>query len=284
MAPLILNGLEVRTRLTESLKVRISQYTSPLGLIVFSFGTDERSQAYVEQKIKFGALIGVKVFHVNLPQETNMDEALTAVHRANNDYESQGIIIQLPVPSHLDADALCDAINPGMDVDGLHPVNQGLLVQGRRGIMSATAKAVITLLDHYQIPIEGKNIVVIGRSSLVGKPLALALVARDATVTIAHTRTADIPSLTRSADMVITAIGKEKFLKAEDIKEGAVVVDIGISKNSEENKLVGDVDFKNVAPHTSAITPVPGGVGPMTVYCLFENLCEAYEARKPLGR
>jgi len=213
-----------------------------------------------------------------------MDEALTAVHRANNDYESQGIIIQLPVPSHLDADALCDAINPGMDVDGLHPVNQGLLVQGRRGIMSATAKAVITLLDHYQIPIEGKNIVVIGRSSLVGKPLALALVARDATVTIAHTRTADIPSLTRSADMVITAIGKEKFLKAEDIKEGAVVVDIGISKNSEENKLVGDVDFKNVAPHTSAITPVPGGVGPMTVYCLFENLCEAYEARKPLGR
>jgi methylenetetrahydrofolate dehydrogenase (NADP+)/methenyltetrahydrofolate cyclohydrolase len=208
MAPLILNGLELRTRLSQSLKMRISMYPNPLGLIVFSFGTDERSQAYVQQKIKFGEVLGVRVFHVNLPQETNMEEALTAVRRANNDYESQGIIIQLPVPPHLDADALCDAINPGMDVDGLHPVNQGLLMQGRRGIMPATAKAVITLLDHYQIPIEGKKIVVIGRSSLVGKPLALALVARDATITIAHSRTLDIPNLTRSADIVITAVGK----------------------------------------------------------------------------
>jgi len=281
MAPLILNGLEVRTHLTEALKSRIAQYTSPLGLIIFSFGTDERSQAYVEQKIKFGAIVGVKVFHVNLPQETNMEEAMTAVRRANNDYQSQGIIIQLPLPAHLDADALCDAINPAMDVDGLHPVNQGLLMHGRNGVIPATARAVLTLLDYYQIHVEGKHVVIVGRSSLVGKPLALALLARDATVTVTHSKTLDLSSFTKKADIVIMAIGKPKFLQAEDIKEGAIVIDVGISRN-EEKGLVGDVDFKNVAPHTTAISPVPGGVGPLTVFSLFENLCNTYEARRPM--
>lgn len=249
-----------------------------IGLAVILVGDDPASQVYVRNKIKACDEVGIKSFLCKLPAESTFDEVAGTISYLNENPDVSGMILQLPLPKHLDENSLLDLIDPDKDVDGCHYVQKGRLWTGRDSLVACTPYGVMKLLDYYNIPLEGKNAVVIGRSNLVGKPLAQLLLDRNCTVTICHSRTQNLKNITSQADIVCVAIGKAKFLKGDMVKEGAVVIDVGMDRD-ENGKLCGDVDFDEVAPKCSFITPVPGGVGPMTVTMLLANTVKAYKAR-----
>lgn len=251
-----------------------------IGLAVILVGDDQASKVYVRNKIKACEEVGINSFLYNLDANSTFDDVAKVIVSLNENPDVSGMILQLPLPKHLDENALLDLISPDKDVDGCHYVQKGRLWTGRDSLVACTPYGVMKLLDYYDIPLEGKNAVVIGRSNLVGKPLAQLLLDRNCTVTICHSRTRNLGEITKNVDIVCVAIGKAKFLKEDMVKEGAVVIDVGMDRD-ENGKLCGDVDFSAVAPKCSFITPVPGGVGPMTVTMLLSNTVKAYKLKNP---
>lgn len=242
-------------------------------LAVIQIGDDPASSVYVNNKKKACEYIGIDSESYHLPEETTEAELLGLIDELNRKPKVNGILVQLPLPEQIDEDKILLAISPEKDVDGFHPVNVGNLSIGRPGFVSCTPAGVIQLLRRSGIGIEGKECVVLGRSNIVGKPMAMLLLRENGTVTVCHSRTKNLKEITKRADILVAAIGKPKFINADYVKEGAVVIDVGIHRN-ENGKLCGDVDFESVAPHCAAITPVPGGVGPMTIAMLMNNCVE----------
>lgn len=256
-------------------------YPNAIGLAVILVGDDPASQVYVRNKIKACDEVGIKSFLCKLPAESTFDEVAGTIRYLNENPDVSGMILQLPLPKHLDENSLLDLIDPEKDVDGCHYVQKGRLWTGRDSLVACTPYGVMKLLEYYGISLQGKNAVVIGRSNLVGKPLAQLLLDANCTVTICHSKTQNLAEITSRADIVCVAIGKAKFLTSDMVKNGAVVIDVGMDRD-ENGKLCGDVDFDSVAPKCSFITPVPGGVGPMTVTMLLANTVKAYKAQNEI--
>ncbi len=286
----ILDGKNLAQRIQTELQQQVEQlqgkFGRPPGLAVLMVGDNPASAAYVNNKEKACAKVGIASFGKHFPTDTTQSELEQVIEELNQDERVDGILVQLPLPEHLDAMsttgrayALLHKIAPHKDADGLHPVNLGHLLRGEEGLRSCTPAGVMRLLEEYQIDVKGKNTVVVGRSILVGKPLALMLLAADATVTIAHSRSQDLSAITRSADILIAAVGRPKFITADMVKPQAVVIDVGINRIKYENgksRLVGDVDFDSVKHVAAFLTPVPGGVGAMTVAMLLQNTVQSY--------
>lgn len=273
----IIDGKRISQEIKDELREKVESLKAEgreAALAVIQVGNDPASSVYVNNKKKACAYIGIRSLSYELPEETTEEELLELIGRLNSDDTVNGILVQLPVPAHIDEDKIIQAISPGKDVDGFHPENVGKLVIGERGFVSCTPAGIIQLLKRSGIEMEGKNCVVIGRSNIVGKPMALLMLRENATVTVAHSRTQNLKEICKRADILIVAIGKPQFITAEYVKEGAVVVDVGIHRN-ENNKLCGDVKYDEVFPLASAITPVPGGVGPMTIAMLMNNCVES---------
>jgi methylenetetrahydrofolate dehydrogenase (NADP+)/methenyltetrahydrofolate cyclohydrolase len=282
----LLDGKALAQKIQQQLAGRIQTLQAhigrPPGLAVIMVGDNPASTVYVRNKELACEKIGIASFGSHFPQETSQAELEKAILALNQDSRVDGMLIQLPLPKHLDAVALLHKIAPDKDADGLHPINLGRLVRGEAGLRSCTPAGVMRLLEEYDIEVQGKRAVVVGRSLLVGKPLALMLLEKNATVTVAHSRTPDLAQITRQADILVAAVGQPQLITAEMVKEGAVVVDVGINRVvDEEGKahLVGDVDFEGVAQVAEFITPVPGGVGPMTVAMLLENTVWSFANR-----
>lgn len=248
-------------------------------LAVIMVGEDKASAVYVRNKSKACNEVGVEYEEFLLPTETTMDKLLGLIETLNQDTNIDGILLQSPIPKHLDIDEAFRAIDPGKDVDGFHPVNVGKLSLNQDCFVSCTPFGIIKMLETYHVPIEGKHAVIIGRSNIVGKPLIQCLLNKNATVTICHSKTQNLEEVTKQADILIAAIGKPEFVKANMVKQGATVIDVGINRR-EDGKLVGDVKFEEVSKQASYITPVPGGVGPMTVAMLMTNVVKAAKNRK----
>ncbi len=246
-------------------------------LAVIQVGADPASSVYVRNKKRACEYIGIRSESYELPEETSEEELLDLIRKLNADPKINGILCQLPVPPHMDENKIIRAIDPNKDVDGFHVENVGALVTGNKGFVSCTPAGIIQLLKRSGVEIAGKNCVVIGRSNIVGKPMALLMLRENATVTVCHSKTKNLPDICKQADILIVAIGRPKMITAEYIKEGAVVIDVGIHRQ-EDGKLCGDVDFAQAEPIASAITPVPGGVGPMTIAMLMHNCVEAMQA------
>ncbi len=259
------------------------------GLATVLVGDDPASHVYVRNKQRSCEELGMYTVGHELPATTAQDDLLALIHRLNRDPAIHGILVQLPLPKPLRSEPILYAISPDKDIDGLHPVNVGKLMMGEPRFVPCTPAGVMAMLDHYKLPIEGKTAVVVGRSNLVGKPTALLMLHRHATVTICHSKTPDLPGVCRRADIVVAAMGKARFIRGDMVKEGAVVIDVGINR-LPDGKLVGDVDFEAVAKRASWITPVPGGVGPMTIAMLMKNTMLAAagdgapQAQSPSGR
>ena len=278
----IIDGKKISQEIKDELKEKVTFLKAEgkkATLAVIQVGNDPASSVYVNNKKKACAYIGIESLSYELPEETTEQELLDLVERLNKDDAVHGILVQLPVPKHIDGDKIIQTISPKKDVDGFHPENVGNLVIGEKGFVSCTPAGIIQLLKRSNIEIAGKNCVVIGRSNIVGKPMALLMLRENATVTIAHSKTQNLKELCKTADILIVAIGKPQFITAEYVKEGAVIIDVGIHRD-ENNKLCGDVKYDEVEPLASAITPVPGGVGPMTIAMLMNNCVEAMEANE----
>ena len=278
----IIDGKKISQEIKDELKEKVALLKAEgkkATLAVIQVGNDPASSVYVNNKKKACAYIGIESLSYELPEETTEQELLDLVERLNKDDAVHGILVQLPVPKHIDGDKIIQTISPKKDVDGFHPENVGNLVIGEKGFVSCTPAGIIQLLKRSNIEIAGKNCVVIGRSNIVGKPMALLMLRENATVTIAHSKTQNLKEICKNADILIVAIGKPQFITSEYIKEGAVVIDVGIHRD-ENNKLCGDVKYDEVEPLASAITPVPGGVGPMTIAMLMNNCVEAMEANE----
>ena len=276
MAQLI-DGKKISQEIKDELKEKVAELKEQGiegALAVIQVGNDPASSVYVRNKKRACEYIGIRSESYELPEETTEDELLTLIETLNEDPKMNGILCQLPVPVHMDENKIIRTIAPEKDVDGFHTQNVGALVVGQTGFVSCTPAGVIQLLKRSGIEIAGKHCVVVGRSNIVGKPMALLMLQENATVTICHSRTADLQSMCRQADILIVAVGKPKMITAEYVKEGATVIDVGIHRQ-ENGKLCGDVDFEQVAPIAGAITPVPGGVGPMTIAMLMNNCVEA---------
>lgn len=277
MPATLLSGREPAKALLSQLQPAIVKLNPKL--VIVQMGTDPRSTAYINQKLKACDAVGMRRELVQLKEKTSLESLLGLIQELNLDADVSGCLVQMPLPGDLHASALVvqRAIDPHKDVDGLHPFNQGstLLSQESERLTPGTPTGIIRLLEHYGIPVAGKHAVILGRSAIVGKPLAAMLLNRDATVTVCHSKTANLQAITRMADLLLVAIGQPKFLTADMVKPGAVVVDIGITQ--EEDGLTGDVDAVEVSKIASAITPVPGGVGPMTVASLLRNVVKAKE-------
>ncbi len=266
---------EIKAELKE--KVAVLKAAGKTGaLAVIQVGEDPASSVYVRNKKNACAYIGIESLAYELPESTTEAELLKLIEELNQKEEVKGILVQLPLPGHICEDKVIQAISPKKDVDGFHPQSVGAMTIGEKGFLSCTPAGIIQLLKRSDVDMEGKHCVVIGRSNIVGKPMALLMLRENATVTIAHSRTKNLPELCKQADILIVAIGKPRFIGAEYVKEGAVVIDVGIHRN-ENNKLCGDVKFDEVESIASAITPVPGGVGPMTIAMLMSNCVQSIE-------
>lgn len=274
----LLDGKLVATEIRKQIKEDIQKNAYDIGLAVILVGNDPASEIYVRNKLRACEEVGMRSYLVRLASDSSFEDVADAIAKLNADKNVHGIILQLPLPRHLSESALIDLIDPQKDVDGCTFDQKGRLWTGRDSLVACTPAGVMEILEYYKIPLEGRRAVMIGRSNLVGKPLAQLLLNANCTVTVCHSRTRDLADMTRSADIVCVAIGKAKFLKADMVKEGAVVVDIGMDRD-ENGKLCGDVDFAIVAPKCSYITPVPGGVGPMTVTMLIKNTLAAYKVQ-----
>ncbi|NEP01458.1 MAG: bifunctional methylenetetrahydrofolate dehydrogenase/methenyltetrahydrofolate cyclohydrolase FolD [Symploca sp. SIO2E9] len=279
----LLDGKALAQRIQTELQTQVQQQISatqrPPGLAVLMVGDNPASAVYVRNKERACTKVGITSFSRHFPTNTSQAELEQTIQALNQDQRVDGILIQLPLPNHLDAVSLLNQIDPDKDVDGLHPVNIGRLVRGEPGLRSCTPAGVMRLLQEYSIDLQGKQAVVIGRSILVGKPLALMLLEANATVTIAHSRSSSLEDITRSADILIAAVGRPQLVKANMVKPKAVVIDVGINRISDQqgqSRLVGDVDFESVREIAQYITPVPGGIGPMTVAMLLHNTVLSY--------
>lgn len=274
----ILDGKSLAKKIRENLKLEVD-ILKEKGVIpklaVILVGDDASSKIYVRNKSKACEEIGIEYEEFLLNANIEMQELLKLIDELNNRDDVKGILLQSPIPKHLDINEAIKAISPDKDVDGFHPSNVGKLVLNQDGFVSCTPYGIIKLLEEYNIDIEGKNAVVVGRSNIVGKPMMLSLLNKNATVTICHTKTQNLAEITRTADILVCAIGNSKFIKEEFVKDGAVVIDVGINRDLETGKISGDVDFENVSKKASYITPVPGGVGPMTIASLMENVVKA---------
>jgi len=274
---IILDGKEtakkIRQKLTNEVAELKQKGINPK-LAVIMVGEDKASAIYVKNKSKACEEIGIEFVEYLLPEKTTREELLELIDELNNKKEINGILLQSPIPNHLDINEAFRRILPDKDVDGFNPVNVGKLVLGQNTFISCTPLGIIKLLEEYNLSIEGKNAVIIGRSNIVGKPMSQCLLNKNATVTICHSKTNNLKEFTRKADVLISAIGKPKFVTKDMVKEGAIVVDVGINRNSE-GKVCGDVDFESIKDITSYITPVPGGVGPMTIAMLMTNVVKA---------
>jgi len=281
MSAQILDGKLVAAAVKDEVGAAVAKRDYSPGLATVLVGDDPGSHAYVRGKRRDAEQVGMVSIHHELPATASQGEIAGLVDELNADDSVDGILVQLPLPSGLDSEAIVERIDPAKDVDGLHPFNLGLLVLGRQGLRPCTPSGILRVLDHYGISTTGARAVVVGRSFLVGRPLALMLSEKgaDSTVTVAHSRTADLASETGDADILIAAAGAVGLIKAEHVKPGATVIDVGI--NRTEDGLVGDVDYESVAEVAGAITPVPGGVGPMTRAMLLVNTLSAAEARRP---
>lgn len=273
----IIDGKRISQEIKDELKEEVAALKArgiEGSLAVVQVGEDPASSVYVRNKKKACEYIGIHSLSYELPEETTEEELLNLIASLNENDAVNGILVQLPVPKHIDADKIIRAISPEKDVDGFHPMNVGRLVIGEKGFVSCTPAGIIQLLKRSGIEIAGKNCVIIGRSNIVGKPMALLMLRENATVTVAHSKTADLKAVCKNADILIVAIGKKQFITADYVKEGAVVIDVGIHRG-EDKKLFGDVCYEEVEPVASAITPVPGGVGPMTIAMLMSNCVES---------
>jgi methylenetetrahydrofolate dehydrogenase (NADP+) / methenyltetrahydrofolate cyclohydrolase len=279
MTAQVLDGKAVAAAVKAEVAAAVAGMDHSPGLATVLVGDDPASHTYVKGKRRDAAEVGIRSIHHELPADVDQSELFDLIHQLNEDDGVDGILVQLPLPSHLDGEATVQRIDPGKDVDGLHPFNLGQLVLSRPGLRSCTPSGVMRILDHYGIEIQGKRAVIVGRSFLVGRPLALMLSARgiDATVTIAHSRTNDLEELTRSADILVAAVGVPRLITGSHVRPGATVIDVGI--NRVEGKLVGDVAYEEAVAVAGAITPVPGGVGPMTRAMLLVNTVTAAGAR-----
>lgn len=278
----IIDGKKISTQIKEELKERVAEMKGEgieVTLAVIQVGNDPASSVYVGNKKKACEYIGIRSLAYELPEETKQDELVSLIEELNNRKDVNGILVQLPLPKHIKEETVLNTISPLKDVDGFHPQNVGALCIGKKGFVSCTPAGIIQLLKRSGIEISGKECVVIGRSNIVGKPMSLLLLQENGTVTVTHSKTKNLTEVTRRADILVVAIGKPKMITEDYVKEGAVVIDVGIHRN-EQNKLCGDVDFDSVAPKCSAITPVPGGVGPMTIAMLMNNCVESVELQK----
>lgn len=272
----IIDGKKISAEIKEELKQEVAKFKEQgkeAALAVIQVGNDPASSVYVRNKKRACEYIGIGSLSYELPEETSEEELLKLIADLNAKQEVSGILVQLPLPSHMDEDKVIRAIDPTKDVDGFHPQNVGALVIGQKGFVSCTPAGIIELLKRSGVEIAGKHCVVIGRSNIVGKPMALLMLRENATVTVTHSKTQNLKEICKQADILIVAIGKKEFITADYIKEGAAVIDVGIHRD-ENNKLSGDVKFDEAEPLASAITPVPGGVGPMTIAMLMNNCVE----------
>lgn len=272
----IIDGKKISAEIKEELKKEVAclkQEGRQAALAVVQVGNDPASSVYVRNKKRACEYIGITSLSYELSEDATEKELLSLIETLNKKEEVHGILVQLPLPSHMNEDKIIKAIAPTKDVDGFHPQNVGALMIGQEGFVSCTPAGIIELLKRSEVAIEGKHCVIVGRSNIVGKPMALLMLRENATVTITHSKTKNLKDICKQADILIVAIGKKEFITADYIKEGAVVIDVGIHRD-ENNKLSGDVKYDEVAPHTDAITPVPGGVGPMTIAMLMNNCVE----------
>ena len=275
----VIDGKKISQEIKDELKEKaaaMAKEGKKAALAVIQVGNDPASGVYVRNKKKACEYIGIESLPYELPEETTEEELVALIEKLNADTKVNGILVQLPLPKQINEEKIIQTISPDKDVDGFHMQNVGALCTGGKGYVSCTPLGIITLLKRSGIEIAGKRCVVMGRSNIVGKPMAMLLLRENGTVTICHSKTQDMKEITRQADILVVAIGKPKFVDETYVKEGAVVIDVGIHRNAE-NKLCGDVDFDKVAPHTSAITPVPGGVGPMTIAMLMNNCVSSVE-------
>lgn len=280
--PLLIDGKKISTEIKDELKVTVEELKKQgveTCLAVIQVGDDSASSIYVRNKKRACAYVGIESLSYELPEETTEDQLVKLVKELNENDNVHGILVQLPLPKHINADTIIRTISPDKDVDGFHPESVGRLCIGEPGFVSCTPAGIIQLLKRSGIEIEGKECVVVGRSNIVGKPMSILLLRENGTVTITHSRTKDLKEVTGRADILVVAIGKPKFITADYVKEGAVVIDVGMHRN-EENKLCGDVDFDDIKDKVSAITPVPGGVGPMTIAMLMYNCVEAAKGQE----
>ncbi len=273
----IIDGRKISAEIKDEVRERVAllrEKNIEVTLCVIQVGNDPASSVYVGNKKKACEYTGIKSIAYELPEATTQEELLALVKKLNGDATVNGILVQLPLPKHIDEDVVIQNISVEKDVDGFHPQSVGNLSIGKRGFISCTPAGVIEMLKRYEISVEGKECVILGRSNIVGKPMSMLMLRENATVTICHSRTKNLKEVTKRADILIAAIGKPRFITKEYVKEGAAVIDVGMNRD-ENNKLCGDVDYEDVFPFVSAITPVPGGVGLMTVAMLMHNCVEA---------
>lgn len=278
----IIDGKKISKELKDELKEKVAKYKEEgveITLAVIQVGNDKASSVYVGNKKKACEYIGIKSLSYELEESTTEEELLNLIKELNNRKDVNGILVQLPLPKHINEDKVIETIDAKKDVDGFHPMSVGALSIGKKGFISCTPYGIIELLKRSNIDIDGKECVVIGRSNIVGKPMSMLLLRENATVTVAHSHTKNLKEVAKRADILVVAIGKPRFINSEYVKEGAVVIDVGIHRD-DNNKLCGDVDYEDVFPHASAITPVPGGVGPMTIAMLMKNCVNAVEIQK----
>lgn len=278
----IIDGKKISQEIKDELKEKVAAMHAQgqeVTLAVVLVGQDPASCVYVRNKKRACEYIGIRSLSYELAEDTSEEEVLALIDKLNGDKDVNGILVQLPLPKHMDEDKITRAVDPLKDVDGFHPQNVGALSIGLPGFVSCTPAGIIQLLKRSHIDMEGKHCVIVGRSNIVGKPMALLMLRENATVTVTHSKTKDLASVTRQADILIVAIGKKQFITADYVKEGVVVIDVGMHRD-ENNHLCGDVAYDEVASHCSAITPVPGGVGPMTIAMLMHNCLESVDLQK----
>lgn len=280
---MIISGKELSAKLKAEMAERVATFPAEYGrvphLVVILVGEDPGSVSYVKGKAKASAEVGIRNTTIRRPDTITEDELLGMIAELNADDGVDGILVQLPLPKHIDEDKIIAAIDKSKDVDGFHPLNVAALWQKQPCTLPCTPKGITKMLKSAGVEISGREAVVIGRSNIVGLPVSKLLLDENATVTIAHSRTKNLGEVTRRADILVVAIGRPKFVKADMVKEGAVVIDVGVNRDPETGKLCGDVDFAAIEPKASVITPVPGGVGPMTICCLMENTIECFLRR-----
>ncbi|HJA16676.1 MAG TPA: bifunctional methylenetetrahydrofolate dehydrogenase/methenyltetrahydrofolate cyclohydrolase FolD [Candidatus Duodenibacillus intestinigallinarum] len=285
MSAQILDGKALAAEIRSEVKTQVAALAEKgvsTALAVILVGDDSASQVYVRNKIKACADTGIRSLEFRMPAETTQQQLLAKIAELNADENVDGILVQLPLPKQINADAVISAIAPAKDVDGFHVANAGALVTGKQGFVPCTPFGVMRLIEKSGVNPRGKSAVIVGRSNIVGKPMALLLLAADATVTVAHSRTPDLSAVTRNADILVAAVGRAKLIKADMVKPGAVVIDVGMNRD-ETGKLCGDVDFAEVKEIAGSITPVPGGVGPMTIAMLMQNTVLAAQMRRGIS-
>lgn len=285
MSAQILDGKALAAEIRSEVKTQVAALAEKgvsTALAVILVGDDSASQVYVRNKIKACADTGIRSLEFRMPAETTQQQLLAKIAELNADENIDGILVQLPLPKQINADAVISAIDPAKDVDGFHVANAGALVTGKQGFVPCTPFGVMRLIEKSGVDPRGKSAVIVGRSNIVGKPMALLLLAADATVTVAHSRTPDLCAVTRNADILVAAVGHAKLIKADMVKPGAVVIDVGMNRD-ENGKLCGDVDFSEVKAIAGSITPVPGGVGPMTIAMLMQNTALAAQMRRGIS-